>query len=313
MKKQNAPRSKPARLNYADTIGIVAPASSFDAENFRKGVKMLRKTGNKVKYERSIFNKCWSQPGHDKQRAAQINRMFADKEVKAIFCAKAGYGAADIIPYLDKKIIRQNPKIFVGYSDITTLLLYLQKEAEIVVFHGPVVSGEMYEGMNPLTLEYLKKLITSPAPFGEISFPQLKVIRPGKAKGVLAGGNLSLIVDSLGKSYEIDTADKVLFLEDVGENTEDIRGYFIKLKQADKFKTIKALMFGRMLDCFDEQSGLLDILDEFFPGSDIPIISRFPAGHIKTAEELNFTLPLGVEISIDTNIPLLEITESAVK
>ena len=136
MAEQTKEVVKPQRLKQGDTIGIVAPASSFDIDGFKRGVKMLRKMGYRVKYERSIFNKCWSEPGHNKQRGFQINRMFADKEVKAIFCAKAGYGAADIIPYLNKRTISRNPKIFVGYSDITILLLYLQKIANMVVYNG---------------------------------------------------------------------------------------------------------------------------------------------------------------------------------
>jgi muramoyltetrapeptide carboxypeptidase len=313
MNKQSTLLIKPDHLKYGDTIGIVAPASSFDADNFKKGVKMLRKIGYKVQYERSIFNKCWSQPGHNKQRGAQINRMFADKGVKAIFCAKGGYGSAEILPYLDEEVIKNNPKIFVGYSDITTLLLYLQTVAGMVVFHGPVVSGEIYEGMNSLTLEYLRRLITSPLSLGEVRFSQLRVVRSGRAKGILVGGNLSLIVDSMGKPYEIDTDNKILFLEDMGENSQDIYTYLMKLKEANKFKKIKGLVFGRMVHCFDEQSSFLEMLNEVFPRADVPVISRLPAGHIRGEEDLHFTLPLGISVTIDTSVSTFKVNEAGVK
>jgi muramoyltetrapeptide carboxypeptidase len=153
---------------------------------------MLQNLGYRVYYERTILNKCWSQPGHDKQRAYQINRMFENKEIKAILCAKAGYGSTEILPFLNKRIIRNNPKIFVGYSDITILLLYLQKIADMVVFHGPVVSDEIYDGMHQLTLEYLMALFNEPKPLGELKFPQLIAFKPGKATGPLVGGNMSL-------------------------------------------------------------------------------------------------------------------------
>jgi len=133
--------TRPRRLRRGETIGIVAPGWSFDPARFRKGVAQLKRLGFNVKFDRSIFSRYWSMAGHDEARAGQINRMFADKEVRAIFCAKAGYGSIRTIPYLDRNVIRRNPKIFVGYSDITILLEYLQRIANMVVFHGPVVAG----------------------------------------------------------------------------------------------------------------------------------------------------------------------------
>ena len=156
---------KPTRLKKGDTIGVVAPAWAFDVNNFLRGIEKFKMLGFKVKYDKIIFRKYWSMAGLDKERAEQINKAFADKEIKAIFCAKAGYGSIRILPYLNRKEIRNNPKIFIGYSDITILLLYLQKVARMVVFHGPLVCGEIYEGMNRLTLNFLLKAVTKPNPF----------------------------------------------------------------------------------------------------------------------------------------------------
>jgi muramoyltetrapeptide carboxypeptidase len=294
---------KPLHLAKGDTIGIVAPASSFDADNFRRGIVKLRKLGYRVKYERAMFSKYWSRSGHDHKRAEQINRMFSDESVKAIFCAKAGYGSFDILPYLNKKCIENNPKIFIGYSDITILLLYLQKIANMVVFHGPVVSGEIYEGMNQGTLDYLLRVITRPQALGELRFSSLKAFKAGRAKGCLAGGNISLIVQAMGTPYEIDTKDAVLFLEDVSENIADIRKYLLLLRKEKKFEKIKGLIFGKMVDCWDDpvkESQFREVVNEAFSGYNIPVLFGFPSGHAEKKAELRVTLPLGVAVSLDS-------------
>lgn len=317
MKKRSArrlkrPIVKPERLRRGDTIGIVAPASSFDSEKFKESIKMLRSLGYRVKYKRSIFNKCWANPGHNKQRGHQINRMFADRDVKAIFCAKGGYGSAEIIPYLDKKIIRQNPKIFVGYSDITVILLYLQKIANMVVFHGPVVSDEIYEGMHPLTIEYLNRLLTEPKPLGELRFPQLISFNPGKATGRLVGGNLSLIVEAMNSPYHVATEKCILFLEDIHENFDVLEGYFRKLKDAGTFKRIKGLLFGKITNPAGKEHDMHGIAARIFKGCDIPIIYGFPSGHLRVRGGLHATLPFGIPVTLDAAALSLTIKEAAV-
>jgi muramoyltetrapeptide carboxypeptidase len=308
-----APMIKPVRLRRADTIGIVAPSSSFDRENFKIGIRMLRKMGYRIKYEKSIFNRCWSQPGHNKQRAFQINRMFADSQVKAIFCAKAGSGSAEIIPFLDKKVIHKNPKIFVGYSDITVILLYLQRIADMVVFHGPVVADEIYEGMHGLTLEYLNRLFTEDEPLGELRFPQLIAFKPGRAEGKLVGGNLSLIAEVMGSPYHIRTDGCILFLEDINESFEAIENYFRRLRRAGKFRKIRGLLFGKITDPSGREHDMRRIIDTMFKGYDIPVLYGFPSGHLQLRGGLNVTLPLGVSVAIDADELSITLNESAVQ
>ncbi|UCD15112.1 MAG: LD-carboxypeptidase [Candidatus Omnitrophota bacterium] len=315
MKRHRHKIIKPKCLNYGDTIGIVAPASSFEVDNFKKGVKHLRKIGYKVKFERSMFRKYWAIPGHDEKRAEQINHMFADKEVKAILCAKAGYGSIDIIPYLDKKVIRQNPKVFVGYSDITVLLLYLQKIANMVVFHGPVVSGEIHEKMNQHTLSYLLRLIAKPSAFGKVTFPYLHALKAGVGRGPLVGGNMTLIVATIGSSYEIDTDNKILFLEEIGENFGVLSNFFKLMKRAGKFRKIRGLIIGKMVKCFNrrgQSNGIKSIVKEVFADFEFPILYGFPSGHMEKKGELHFTLPLGVGVSINTHKSMVSIDEPAV-
>jgi len=305
---------KPQALRRADTIGIIAPAWSFDPHNFKRGVSKLCKLGFRLKYSQSIFKRHWSMAGHDKERASQINDMFADRQVKAIFSAKAGYGSMRTVPYLNKDIIKKNPKIFLGYSDITALLSYLSKIAGMVVFYGPVVSGDIHEGMNPLTLKYLLASLTKTVSPGRMVFRGVKSLRPGRATGVLAGGNMSLLMSTIGTPYEIDTAGKILFLEDIGEDLETIDDYLVQLKMAGKFKDVKGIVFGRMIKCLDHSGkkySIKNILNDILKDMHIPIIYGFPSGH-SPSTEVNVTLPLGVNATVDAGKNALIINEPAV-
>lgn len=306
---------RPKRLRKGDTIGIVAPAWSFDSNKFRKGVEQLKEMGFKIKYENTVFSKYWSMAGHDKERAAQINRMFADRQVKAIFCAKAGYGSIRTIPYLNKRIIRNNPKIFIGYSDITILLYYLYKTARMVVFHGPVVSGEMRPQMNSISRDYLLRAITQAEPMGEIQCASLKALRPGRASGILIGGNLSMVISAIGTPYDINTDNKIFFLEDIGEDLEAIDNYIMHLKLAGKFRKVKGIVLGRMVDCVDDSGNkytIEDIMNDSLRDIDVPIVYGFPSGHRRPGH-INITLALGVPVTLDADKPALSINGAAVR
>ena len=306
---------KPEALKRGDTIGVVAPAWSFDPENFKKGITKLCKLGFKLKYEKYIFNKHWSMAGNDKKRADLINQMFFDKKVKAIFCAKAGYGSMRTIPYLDKNIISKNPKIFIGYSDITALLSYLYKTANMVVFHGPVLAGEIYEGMNTITLKYMLRSITQKKALGKLHFKEMKTIKAGKAEGILVGGNMSLIMSLVGTPYEVDTNNKILFLEDVGESLETIDDYLVQLKMTGKFENIKGLIFGRMIKCIDSSGKkytVKKVLSDILEDVNVPIVYGFPSGH-KLPGDINVTLPFGVRVILDASKRELIFKESSVR
>ena len=306
---------KPPALKKSDTIGIVAPAWSFDYTKFICGIEKLKSLGFKVRYDRRIFNKYWSMAGHDQERADQINRMFADKKIKAILCAKAGYGSMRTIPYLDKKVIRKNPKIFIGYSDITALLGYFYTAANMVVFHGPVVSGEIHNDMNPITLKYLLRAVTQTKPLGSVNVSGIKTLKKGKATGILVGGNMSLIMSTIGTPYEIDTRNKILFVEDIGEGLETIDDYFVQLRMAGKLKKIKGLIFGRMVKCIDYSSkkyAVKNILNDMLSDLNIPVVYGFPSGH-RIPGDINVTLPFGVSVTLDADKPKLIINESGVR
>jgi muramoyltetrapeptide carboxypeptidase len=169
--------------------------------------------------------------------------------------------------------------------------------------------------MNRYTLEYLLRLISEPVPFGVINSPQVQSIRPKKATGILVGGNISLIVDSLNTPYEIDTKDKILFLEDVGEDFKVISNYFLALKKKKKFDKVKGVIFGKMVDCFEHAGkfhSMKDVLSDMFSDFDFPIIFRFPSGHAKEKNEFRVTLPLGVSVTINAQEAALTIDQAAV-
>jgi muramoyltetrapeptide carboxypeptidase len=307
MKESDSRVVKPRRLQKGDTIGIVAPAWSFDQEEFMEGVNKIEQLGYRVKYDRSIFKKYWSMAGMDKWRAQQVTEMFGDSEVKAIFCANAGYGSIRTLPYLDKRAVRHHPKIFVGYSDVTILLAYLRRIARMVVFHGPVVAGEIHDGMNQATLNYLLKAISSTSPIGIIKTPSLRSLRPGNASGVLVGGNLSMLISSIGTPYEVDTGNKILFLEEINESFEVIDNHLMQLKLSGKVKHIKGLILGQLINCKDTSGSnfsIGDVIDDLFAGIDIPVIYGFPSGH-QAKDGLNITLPFGITATLNADDPQL--------
>jgi muramoyltetrapeptide carboxypeptidase len=286
-------------------IGVVAPAWSFDKERFMEGVKTLEGLGFGVRYDQGIFDEFWSMAGHDRERAQQITDMFSDPEIRCILCANAGYGSIRTLPFIDKKVIHDNPKVFIGYSDITILLAYLQQVARMVVFHGPVVAGEIRPDMNPLNTEYLLRTIGETKPLGTLTFPDMEGVQGGISRGVLVGGNLSMLISSLGTPYELDLRHRVLFLEEIGESMEVIDNYLMQLKLSGKLTQIRGLIIGRMLDCTDSSGKryqITDVVRDIFRDHRIPILSGFPSGH-RLPGQLNITLPLGIMVTLNGDEP----------
>jgi muramoyltetrapeptide carboxypeptidase len=303
MGTHNMRLTKPQRLRRGEIIGIVAPAWSFNQEQFLEGVEVLKEMGFRVKYEQSIFNEYWSMAGHDEKRAEQINRMFADADIKAILCANAGYGSIRTIPFLKRRLIQDNPKIFVGYSDITVLLAYLQHIGKMVVFHGPVVAGEMTKDMNQITTAFFLNAVTNSLPIGEVKFSSIRRLHSGKATGVLVGGNLSMIISSISTPYEIEMRNRVLFLEEIGESLEVIDNHLMQLKIAGKLRHIRGLIIGRMLNVEDyagKKHSINDVINDIFNDIHVPILYNFPAGHRKNSE-FNITLPLGINVTVNAD------------
>ncbi len=309
---------KPERLKSGDTIGIVAPGSWVRKSRLQKGIKYLRSLGFKIKLAPNVFEKRGYLSGTDEKRALTINHFFADKKVNAIFCARGGYGSLRILDLIDYSLIKKNPKIFLGYSDITVLHWAILKNTNLVTFHGPMVGADFDKKVSGYVQTYWQKALFSNQPIGKIENParlkKWKVLSSGKAEGILIGGNLTLISRLLGTEYQLNFKDKILFLEDLDEPSYHIDGMLAQLKLAGVFEKIKGLILGEFVRCGKKKKGvptlsLNQVFQDYFGKVKFPVIYPVACGHGR--EKL--TLPLGVKAVLDTSRNLFAIVESGVK
>lgn len=276
------------------TIGICAPSSSFDRSKFEKSVEFLNSCGFKTVFPDAIFKKKGYFSGKDETRALVINSLFSDKEVDVIMCARGGYGSSRIINLLDVDLIRKNPKIFIGASDVCSLLFYLENNSTSRVFFGPFVT-EMSGDMDKDSLELFLKMISGGESTHRISC--LKALVPGKVIGKITGGCLSIIQSSLKTSYEIETDGKILFIEDVSEPLYKIDRMLTHLKNAGKFKKIKGVIAGAFTKSHFSTEKFDALIIDIFGEYDIPIITGFPAGH----GDKKFIIPFDQKVVLDAD------------
>ncbi len=303
---------KPAALQPGDTIGVVAPASPFNRATFEQSCANLRGRGYKVVYPDCIFDR---EPpyfaGTAEQRARNVNEMFAREDVRAIICARGGYGCNYLLDKIDLKLIRRRPKIFMGYSDVTALLTWLHDAAGLVTFHGPMMNKDFAEeaGVHQLSLT---AALGGASEWNLGSASGLEAIVPGHAEGMLYGGCLSMLVASLATAYEIRTHGTLLFLEDVMAKPYQIDRMLMQLKLAGKFNGVRGIVFGEMLDCRqsdDQPYTLQEIVKRVLGELRIPIAYGLRSGHVSRA---NVTLPIGVRASLSvTSDAALRILEGA--
>ncbi|MDD5435700.1 MAG: LD-carboxypeptidase [Nitrospira sp.] len=307
---------KPQRLHKGDVIGIVSPARWMEKEEIYKTAAVFEQMGFRVKIGSQNFLRQGQFAGCDSDRARAIEEMFVDKDVKAIVCARGGYGALRIIDILNYDLIAENPKIFIGYSDITALLISIYKETGLVTFHGPMLYSLINEA-EPFTIEYLQHAICNVEPYN-VDFPkdsQVKVLRPGIAEGELIGGNLSILVNLIGTSHDFDTVGKILFIEDVDEYLYNIDRMLVHLKRSGKLNKLAGLIIGEMTDIKDNNIPFGKDIDGIF--SDIlgdtafPMVSNFPCGHGKSL----MTLPISIRarLECDEQVVKLSMLELPVK
>ena len=281
-------------LQKGDTIGIAAPASPFDRNEFKKGVKTLETMGFSVEYREDIFDQTRYLAGSDKRRADELMELFRGSKIKAIMFARGGYGSQRIIPLLDPHTIRTHAKPVIGFSDVTALLTFLRQECDVPTFYGPVISL-LGKDCDPMTKEQLLIALTTSGPLGEIPPNSASVMKPGKASGKLVGGCLSLINSSMGTPYELDTKDSVLFIEEVGEKVYVLDRMLTQLKNAGKFKGVKGIIFGSIVKQEGEPHDVHTMISDVLSDYEGPVIVDYPAGHTKKF----VTLPLGAEFLID--------------
>lgn len=302
---------RPKKLKQGDSVGVVAPAGPVDPAHLEEGLAVIRGMGFQPVLGRFVNDCANFLAGADEDRADDLMVMFQDPEIKAIFCARGGYGVNRVLPLLDPKIIQKNPKVVVGSSDITLLLIYLLQKCGLVSFHGPMVAGSF--GCKPMKISktQFRKVLTGVKEGGHLTAPQAHVLQDGTARGRLAGGCLTLLCRSLKTPYEIQTRDSILLIEDVNEPAYRIDGMLWQLKAAGKFRGVKGIVFGEMINCRfgDGQKGKLeDLFRDIVPNRSIPVLTNCPVGH---GNEM-WTLPLGVEATLDTDTKSLRLKTNGV-
>jgi muramoyltetrapeptide carboxypeptidase len=305
------PTVHPKALKRGDTVAIIAPAGpSSNRQGLQQAIITLERLGFRVRYSERIFDSIRYLAGGDDERAEELMGAFEDPEVNAILPLRGGYGCARLVPLLDEKRLRPNCKIFMGYSDITTLHLYFRRRFGWVTFHGPMALSACLADPVPEQEKHLLSLLTDPLFRPSFSFPELEIWTPGTAEGKLTGGCLSLIAASIGTSYEIRTEGKILFLEEVEEPPYRLDRMVTQLRLAGKLDGLAGLILGSFLNCDPEEGNYTaaETLKEIIANKEFPVIANFPAGHARD----NWAFPLGVRVQLDAAPPRICLLEPAV-
>jgi muramoyltetrapeptide carboxypeptidase len=310
---------KPKRLAAGDTVGLVLPATAaFESDEISFAREQMEALGFKVKIGKHAYDRWGYFAGHDRDRAADINEMFADDSVAGVVCYTGGWGSPRVLPLLDYELIARKPKVLIGYSDITALINAVHQRTGLVTFHGPV-GGSSFE---PYTLDNFRRVVMTAEPAGLLAAPPKKptdlvdrynrVLRlaPGKATGPIVGGNLTMIASLMGTPFELETAGAILVLEDVHEELYRVDRMLTQLALGGRFDHIAGFVFGRCSQC-DVKGPTLsleEILRDRFGSLGIPALSGLSFGHI----EQKLTLPIGILATLDADAGTLTVNEAAV-
>lgn len=309
---------KPPRLKEGDTVGLINPAgTTFHPDDVNIAKETLAALGLKMKAGEHLLDRYGYLAGTDENRAADINTMFSDPEVNAMITLRGGWGCNRILHLLDYKAMAKNPKILMGYSDITSLLLAFYAKASLVSFHGPVGTSTW----NKYSTEYVKRLLfdaeaftmENPTDIGD-NLTQTKnriwTIRGGTARGKLLGGNLSVLTAMVGSDYLPNFKNNILFLEEVGEDVYRVDRMLTQLKLAGILDEISGFVFGKCSKCEDSEPlmTLEEVFDDHIMPLGIPAWYGSMIGHISD----KFTMPVGVEAEIDAESGKITLLEPAV-
>lgn len=309
---------KPKKLIKGDLIGLISPASSpDDLSLIESGVRYIEKLGYHTILGKNVGKTRGYLAGTDSERVDDVHQMFADKKVKAIFCLRGGYGAFRLLDKIAYKIIRNNPKIFVGFSEITALQMTFLRKANLITFAGPMVLPNFSNEVSTYTEENFWRMITSTKKFGEIKLPKLDKLPSlnlGITAGRLVGGNLAVFVSLLGTKYLSDLNNKILLLEEINEPPYKIDRMFNQLRLSKVFDKVSGIILGNFIDCNEpdkEKKSLTieEVWNDYFSSVKIPVIHSFPHGHIKDM----VTLPIGSKIKLNATKGFIEFTESGVR
>ena len=293
---------KGSRLQRNQAVGIVAPSSPVNQSEISQGLELLESFPLKIRLAPHLFDHLNYLAGSDHDRVSDLHQMFSDPDIKAIFCARGGYGSARILNKIDFDLIRKNPKIIVGFSDLTALVIAIYKQSGLATIHGPTLL-DLPKNKN---WPHLSRLITTSHRL-QVSFKQGKVIHKGKASGILLGGNLSVICSLLDTPFLPSFEGVILFLEEKGESPYRLDRMLTQLLLSNRLDRLSALIIGQMEDC-GEKEIINSLLNERLGGLNIPVVTGLPVGHGVE----NMSLPLGLRALLDTERMLLKVEESAV-
>ncbi len=295
---------KPRPLKKGDCIGLVAPSSPTPEEKVVRSKETLEGLGFKVKIGQSCYGRYGYLSGSDDLRAEDLNMMFRDNNIDGIMCIRGGYGTPRILEQIDYDCIRNNPKVFIGYSDITAIHIALNQVCRLVTFHGPMASTDMIKNFDDFTRESLMNCIMYEDVVDAVTNPDGHIIETlvgGCVEGLLVGGNLSLIAATIGTPYEIDTRGKILFMEDIDEEPYSIDRMLTQLSLARKLDEASGFILGDWNNCKSKPNEpsltLTEVFNDLLVPQNKPTLCNVRAGHCKPM----ITLQLGRKISIDGN------------
>ncbi len=318
---------KPKRLKPKSRVGIISPASFVTEEEYELIEKNLNDLDLIAIHSKNLFKKLGYLAGNDFDRVADLHEMFSREDIDGIMCTRGGYGTPRILRLINYDLIKRNPKVLIGYSDITSLLIAIFTKTGLVTFHGPVGISTfndftkkyfyeiLFKGTDYLEFEFQSEESSNSAT-GNSSIEGILKISGGRTEGILIGGNLSLIISSIGTEFDFDPADKILFIEEVGEEPYRIDRMFTQLINSRKLEKSKAIILGKFSNCevrkenpgFKESFNLREVLIDRLSNLGIPVIYGLPFGHIKD----KYTLPIGTRAMIDVDNEKFALIESAV-
>ena len=299
------------RIRSGDVVGVVAPSGVVQEARLESGIRVLEGLGFRVATGASVLARRAYLAGPDADRGADLQRMLDDPGIHAVFCARGGSGSQRLVPGLDLTSLRRRPKPFVGYSDATSILNALGR-ANLVGVHGPMVAVDFARGLSSRSLGHLERVLGDPAYLWDVEVPVS--IRPGRARGRLVGGTLSVLVTTLGTPYAPDLSEAVLFLEDIHEWPYRLDRLLTQLRQSGSLDRVAGVVFGTMETCRSlDGVCALDVVRDAFADAPYPVGFGVPAGHSAAETDVeNLALPLGVQVQLDSDAGRLRALEPAV-
>lgn len=304
---------KPERLNIGDTIGIISPASPILKEKLDKGINYLKNLGFNVKLGKHVYGERGYLSGTDEERVSDLHELFCDNSVKAVFCSRGGYGSIRILKYIDFELIKKNPKIFVGFSDLTALEISMLVKNGLVTFYGPTIAEDLDNEIDYSGFDLLLKIISFETNSYKVDISDYNIVKEGKSTGILIGGCLSVFSSLLGSDYFPDLKNTIIFLEDTNEEPYRIDRYLSQLRLCGIFNKACGLIFGKFTHCESKEKdykgpNVDEIIDDTASNLDIPVIKNLSFGHIKG----KITIPVGIKATVNTDKMYLSFDENAV-